>query len=169
MVKKSYNIPRTCLLNRLPVPAMVASSNKSGLWRHLIETCRRLRWLCRKRPNNVAWHDIAPIRSIFLWHDKNILLRETSLIVSKEYDHVVTKYKTCGKWAQENWDYVPSRLKNTTRYKNCPLLSTSKVSQIASIESENLLTFDGSTLTPSFSLRPCLHYTWSIIGAPRKL
>ena len=43
------------------------------------------------------------------------------------------------------------------------------VSQIASIESENLLTFDGSTSTPSFSLRPCLHYTWSIIRAPQIL
>ena len=30
------NIPRTCLLNRLPVPAMDLKSNRSGLWRHML-------------------------------------------------------------------------------------------------------------------------------------
>ena len=28
-----YNIPRECLFNRSPVPAMVLKSNRSGLWR----------------------------------------------------------------------------------------------------------------------------------------
>ena len=40
---KHYNIPRAWLLNRSPVPAMVLKSSISGLWRHIIGTCRRLR------------------------------------------------------------------------------------------------------------------------------
>ena len=52
-----YNIPRACLLNRSPVPAMDIKSNRSGLWRHMLETCRRLRRLCHKHSNNVARHD----------------------------------------------------------------------------------------------------------------
>ena len=42
------NIPRSCFLNRSPVPAMDLKCNRSGLWRHMLETCRRLRKLCRK-------------------------------------------------------------------------------------------------------------------------
>ena len=61
-----YNIPRACLLNRSPVPAMVLKSNRSGLWRHMLETCRRLRWLCRKHSNNVARHDKTPVKSTLL-------------------------------------------------------------------------------------------------------
>ena len=52
-----YNIPIACLLNRWPFPAMVLKSNRSGLWRHIIRTCRTLRWLCRQHSNNVARHD----------------------------------------------------------------------------------------------------------------
>ena len=36
-----YNIPRACLLNRPPVPAMDLKSNKSGLCHHMLETCRK--------------------------------------------------------------------------------------------------------------------------------
>ena len=71
--KNIYNIPRACLLNRSPVPAMDLKSNRSGLWRHMLETCRRLRRLCRKRSNNVARHDKTPVKSTLLSHDKNIL------------------------------------------------------------------------------------------------
>ena len=53
--------PRACLLNRPPVPAMDLKSNRSGLWRHMLETCRRLRRLCRKHSNNVARHDKTPV------------------------------------------------------------------------------------------------------------
>ena len=48
MFKSHYNIPRSCFLNRSPVPAMDLKSNRSGLWRHMLETCSRLRKLCRK-------------------------------------------------------------------------------------------------------------------------
>ena len=48
-----YNIPRACLLNRSPAPAMDLKA---------IETCRRLRKLCRKRSNNVARHDKTPVK-----------------------------------------------------------------------------------------------------------
>ena len=41
--KCDYNIPRACLLNRSPVPAMDLKSNRSDLWRRMLETCRRLR------------------------------------------------------------------------------------------------------------------------------
>ena len=68
-----YNIPRACLLNRSPVPAMDLKSNRSGLWRHMLETCRRLRRLCRKRSNNVAQHDETPVKSTRLSRNKNIL------------------------------------------------------------------------------------------------
>ena len=32
----NYNIPKACLLNRSPVPAMDPKSNRSGLWRHML-------------------------------------------------------------------------------------------------------------------------------------
>ena len=70
---KYYNIPKACLLNRSPVPAMDLKSNRSGLWRHIIGSCRRLRRSCRKHSNNVARHDKTPVKSTFLSHDKNIL------------------------------------------------------------------------------------------------
>ena len=76
----NYNIPSACLLNRSPVPAMDLKSNRSGLWRHMLETCRRLRRLCRKRSNNVARHDKTPVKSTLLSRDKNILLRDRSLM-----------------------------------------------------------------------------------------
>ena len=38
-----YNIPRACLHNRSTVPAIDLKSNKSGLWHHMLETCRNLR------------------------------------------------------------------------------------------------------------------------------
>ena len=34
--KHDYNIPRACLLNRSPVPAMDLKSNRSGLWGHML-------------------------------------------------------------------------------------------------------------------------------------
>ena len=72
----NYNIPRACLLNRWPVPAMVLKSSRSSLWRHIIETCCRLR--CRKHSNDVEQHDI---KSILLSHDKNVLLSCRSYIM----------------------------------------------------------------------------------------
>ena len=57
---KIYNIPRVCLLNKSPVPAMDLKSNRSGLWHHMLETCCRLRRLWRKRSNNVARQDKTP-------------------------------------------------------------------------------------------------------------
>ena len=65
-----YNIPKACLLNRSPAPAMDLKSNSSGLSRHMLETCRRLRRLCRKRLNNVARHDKTPLKSTILSRDK---------------------------------------------------------------------------------------------------
>ena len=71
-----YNIPRACLLNRPPVPAMDLKSNRSGLWRHMLGTYRKLRRLCRKRSNNVARHYKISLKSILLSRDKNILSRD---------------------------------------------------------------------------------------------
>ena len=48
ITKKYYNIPRACLPTRSPVPAMNLTSNISSLWRHMLETCCRLRTLCCK-------------------------------------------------------------------------------------------------------------------------
>ena len=70
-----YNIPRVCLLNRPPVPAMDLKDNRLGLWRHMLETCRRLTRLCRKRSSTVARHDKTPVKSTLLSRDKNILSR----------------------------------------------------------------------------------------------
>ena len=75
-LKIIYNIPRACLRNRSPVPAMDLKSNRWGLWRHLLETCRRLRRLCRKLSHNVARHDKTPVKSTLLSRDKNILSRD---------------------------------------------------------------------------------------------
>ena len=35
-----------CLIDRSPAPVMALKSNRSGLWRHIIGTCRRLKRLC---------------------------------------------------------------------------------------------------------------------------
>ena len=35
LISYSYNIPRACLLNGSPVPAMDLKSNRSDLWRHM--------------------------------------------------------------------------------------------------------------------------------------
>ena len=76
-----YNIPRAWLLNRSPVPVMVLKSNRqaclwsksdrSGLWRHIISTCRRLRWLCCKHSNNVARRDKTPVKSTLFARNKS--------------------------------------------------------------------------------------------------
>ena len=65
----NYNIPGACLLNRPPVPAMDLKSNSSGLWRQILETCCRLRRLCRKQSNSVAQHDKTPVKSTCLSRD----------------------------------------------------------------------------------------------------
>ena len=75
-----YNIPRACLFNRSPVPAMDLKSNRSSLWRHMLETCRMLGRLCRKHSNNVARHDKTPVKSTLSSRDKNILSRDMSLM-----------------------------------------------------------------------------------------
>ena len=59
---------------------MDLKSNKSGLWRHMLETCRRLRWLCHKHSNNVARHDKAPVKSTLLSRDKNFLSHDMSVM-----------------------------------------------------------------------------------------
>ena len=69
MSKTYYDIPRACLLNRSPVLAMDLKSNRSGLWRHMLETCHRLRRLCRKHSNNVARFDKTPVKSTLLSRD----------------------------------------------------------------------------------------------------
>ena len=78
-----YNIPRACLLNRSPVPAMDLKSKRSGLRHHMLETCCRLRRLCRKHSNNVARHDKTPVKSTLLSRDKNILSRDMSFMSRK--------------------------------------------------------------------------------------
>ena len=75
-----YNIPRACLLNRSPVPAMDLKNNRSGLWRHMLETCRRLRRLSGKHSNNVTRHDKTPVKSTLLSRVKNILSRDMSFM-----------------------------------------------------------------------------------------
>ena len=75
-----YNIPRACLLNRSLIPAMDLKSNRSGVWRYMLETCRRLRRLCRKRSDNVARHDKTPVKSTLLSRNKDILSRDTSFM-----------------------------------------------------------------------------------------
>ena len=62
---------------------MDLKSNRSGLWRHMLEACRRLRRLCRKHSNNVARHDKTPVKSTFLLRDKNILSRDRSFMEIK--------------------------------------------------------------------------------------
>ena len=57
---------------------MVLKSNRSALWRHIIGTCRRPRWLCRKHSNNVVRHDETSVESKLLSHSKNILSCGTS-------------------------------------------------------------------------------------------
>ena len=64
-----HNIPRACLINRSPVPAMDLKSNRSGLRRHMLKTCHRLRRLCYRRSNNVARHDKTPVESTLLSRD----------------------------------------------------------------------------------------------------
>ena len=79
-IAKYYNIPRACLLNRLPVPAMDLKSNRSGLRSHMLETCHRLRRLCRKHSNNVARYDKTPLKSTLLLRDKKILSCDKSFM-----------------------------------------------------------------------------------------
>ena len=71
--KTVYNIPRACLLNRSPVPAMDLKSNRSGLWRPMLETCCRLRRLCHKHSNNVARHDKTSVKSTVLSCDLSFM------------------------------------------------------------------------------------------------
>ena len=75
-----YNIPRACLLNRRSsVPAMDLKSNISGLWRHILETCRRLRRLCRNHSNSVVRHDKTPVKSTLLSRDMSFLREGVTL------------------------------------------------------------------------------------------
>ena len=76
-----YNIPRVCLLNRLPVTAMDLKRNGAGLWRHMLETCRRLRRLCRKHLNNVAGHDKIPVKSTHLSRDKRVMSHKSDIML----------------------------------------------------------------------------------------
>ena len=60
---------------------MVLKSNRSVLWRHIIETCRRPRWLRRKYSNNVARHDKIPFKSRLLSCNKNNRVARASYLV----------------------------------------------------------------------------------------
>ena len=42
----------------------------------MLETCRRLRRLCRKHSNNVERYDKTPVKSTLLSRDKDILSRD---------------------------------------------------------------------------------------------
>ena len=75
-----------CLLIRSPVPGtMVLKSNRSGLWRHIIGTCRRLRWLCGKHSNIVARHDKTPIKLTLLSHDTNFMSHRNDIMLQQVY------------------------------------------------------------------------------------
>ena len=56
----------------------------------MLETCRRLRRLCRKRSNNVARHDNTPVKSTLLSRDKNILSRDMTFMSRRSDIMVVT-------------------------------------------------------------------------------
>ena len=56
----------------------------------MLETCRRLRRLCRKCSNNVARHDKTPVKSTLLSRDKNILSRDMSFMSRRSDITVVT-------------------------------------------------------------------------------
>ena len=56
----------------------------------MLETCRRLRRLCRKRSDNVVRHDKTPVKSTFLSPDKNILSRGMSFMTRRSDIMVVT-------------------------------------------------------------------------------
>ena len=79
-VRDNYNIPRACLLNRSPVPAMDLKSNRSGLWCHMLETCHRLRRLCRKISNDVVGHDKTPVKSTLLSRDMSFMSRRIDIM-----------------------------------------------------------------------------------------
>ena len=68
MFKLYYNIRRVWLRTRSPVPAMDLKSNS-----YTLETCRRLRRLCRKHSNNVARHDKTPVKSKLLSRDMSFM------------------------------------------------------------------------------------------------
>ena len=66
---------------RSPVPAMDLKSNRSGLWRHMLETCRRLRRLRRKRSNNVVRRDKTPVKSTPLSRDMSFMSRRSEMML----------------------------------------------------------------------------------------
>ena len=80
-IKTNYDLLRACLLNRSAVPAMDLKSNRSGLRRHMLETCRRLRRLCRKHVNNVARHDRTPVKSTLLSRDMSFMSRRSNIML----------------------------------------------------------------------------------------
>ena len=45
----------------------------------MLETCRRLRGLCRKLSNNVARHDKTPVKSTFLSRDMIFMPRRSDI------------------------------------------------------------------------------------------
>ena len=81
MFTLNYNIPRACLLSGSPVPAMDLKSNRSGLWRHMLETCHRLRRLCRKHSNNVARHDETPVKLTLLSRDVSFMSHSSDIML----------------------------------------------------------------------------------------
>ena len=140
--KLDYNIPRACLLNRPPVPAMDLKSNRSGLWRHMLETCRRLRRLCCESSDNVAWHK-TPVSQHFC-HTTKIFCRATrawchiyrhnNFLVCDTFHQTLTKrpdrfenknvklYRTSVSWKIDFTKY-PIVI-NLPRHKNSNILST---------------------------------------------
>ena len=80
-LKTYHNIPRACLLSGSPVPAMDLKSNRSGLWRHILETSRRLRRLCR----NVQ----TMSRDMIKLHLSQHFCRATKIFCRAAWVHVV--------------------------------------------------------------------------------
>ena len=74
-----------------PSYPMVLKSNRSSLWRHIIGTCRRLRWLCRKHSEIVARHDKTPVKSTFLSRDTNLMSRRSDIMLQ----HLYRSFNTC--------------------------------------------------------------------------
>ena len=70
---------------------MDLKSNRSDLWRHIIGTCRRLRWFCRKNSNNVARHDKTPVKSTLLSRDMSFMSRRSDIVETFIHLEVATR------------------------------------------------------------------------------
>ena len=81
LLSVNHNIPRACLPNRLPVPAMDLKAIDQACDVKMLETCYRLRRLCRKGPNNVARHDKTPVKSTLLSRDMSFMSSRNDIML----------------------------------------------------------------------------------------